>query len=340
MVSPSYAGQANRRLRCEESDGKKVYQTSPYEFTSLVQNDLDGGLPADVVAGGVVVPSRLIKTNCDKTIKWENYDEVAVVERFKSFIKKREHWHLTINCSDKITGEKVAITKKNIHRWTDEYLKKRLASLYKLRDWKCSDPTRPSNMWTFTVPHNYNKWGVRVREGANQFEVWENLKQGWDRLRQCDVMRERDYVVIYEPHPETGYPHIHTMNFDDFPIGDEEHIKTLWHEFTGADLLDGSRYDAGKNIDSLVAYLMSYTGKQYYKNSETWTESDWLFNAIAYDKHYRLFSASRNLSKVMKLDKIPSKYELLCENVLLSGLKPRFDNDACCAVKIWSKPKL
>ena len=103
-------------------------------------------------------------------------------------------------------------------------------------------------MITLTVPHNINKWGKKVNTGHNIIQSWENLKQGWNRLRMCQVFKNRDFIIIYEPHPETGYPHAHMMVFSSFIEDEIKHIKELWHDMTGADIENGIDFNPGIGI--------------------------------------------------------------------------------------------
>lgn len=333
----------------ERSKSEGEYNPSLSEFSTLTLLE-QPGLAHSALADGPGGSSRLIKTNPDKTLvrgengyigdpeRWDKYSELGTALAFKKYIEDRIDWSVWIFGRDTKTNEDLTIHKNKIHRWSQPYLNQRLAQLYKLRDWKTEHPEKPSNMWTFTVPHDYNKWGQKVRSGANHYEAWENLKQGWNRLRDCSVMRGRSFVVFYEPHPGTGYPHIHTMNFDSFTDEDQQHIKELWHGFTGADLMEGSQYDPGKNPKSLVAYLMKYLAKQMCNNIDAWTSSDWLFNAIAHKNKYRLFSASRNLSAVMDLDKKEPSGSFEWDMVKVTGLVKRFDSDNITSHRLWTNP--
>ena len=250
----------------------------------------------------------------------------SVAQNFKSYLNKTKNNKININCKNKETKENRTFIKKDVHRWTPSYFNKRLARLYKLRSWYDDQKDCPSNMWTFTVPHNTNKWGKKVRDDATHHQAWENLKQGWDRLYHCAVMKNRSYVWFIEPHPKSGYPHIHTMNFDEFTLDEQDHIKRLWHEFTGADLLEGCKYDPGKGVKHLLAYLVKYLTKTLSIGVDTWSKTDLLFNAIAHEKAYRLFGSSADLTKIMKLEHETSdNWDTL--SVDLSGLEKRAIDD-------------
>lgn len=339
---------------------------SPESLVNKVNDDYDwrnGCDDADFAPGGDPLPaachavesrdgglgggsSRLIKSNCDKAVepdehgfigdpdRWDKYAELGSALAFKKYIRDHVDTSIWIFGHNKESKEPLTVHNNKVHRWCKSYVDARLAQLYKLKAWKDECPELPSNMWTFTVPHDYNKWGQKVRDGSNQFEAWENIRQGWDRLRQCSVMRKKSFVKFYEPHPKTGYPHIHLMCFDDYTEEEQNHIRELWHDFTGADLLDGSRYDPGKNPKSLIAYLMKYLSKQNFTDIDNWTDSDWLFNSIAHKNKYRLFSASADLSKIMELDPVESAGLFEWDLVKLTGLSKRSDDDPITTSKL------
>jgi hypothetical protein len=278
-------------------------------------------------------PSRHIKTNCDDGDKSCDF----AVARFKEYLKKREDWYIRIHGKVNLTQTEFTFSKTDVHRWKDGYLKKRLARLYKLRDWFEGQPSQDVSMVTLTVPHNENIWGVKVRSGANHFQAWNNLKQGWNRLRQCAVFRGRDFACFFEPH-KTGYPHLHLSVFG-VPFTDEEinHIKALWAEMTGADLLNGVEIRPGIGVKHLIAYLMKYMSKTFYHTIDSWTEGEWLFNAIAHEERYRLFGSSNALAEVMRLT-TDSSGDVECLDVSLGGLKPRMEDDQVNTSRIWGNP--
>ena len=292
---------------------------------------------AGLAQGGVFVQpetaSRLIKTNCDDDVKSYNF----AIYRFKEYIRKREDWYIQIRGKVKLTETGFTYNKTDVHRWKDGYLKKRLARFYKLRDWFEVQPSQDVTMVTLTVPHNVNIWGHTVNTGHNIYQAWKNLKQGWMRIRQCPVFRNREFVIIYEPH-KSGYPHAHLMVFGT-PFTDEEikHMKELWNEFTGADLLKGVEVRPGIGVKHLIAYLMKYISKTLYHTMSEWTPGEWLFNAIAHEGRYRLFGSSNNLAKVMRLT-TDSDDSIETLDVSLHGLNPRDKDDSVCSSRLWTNP--
>ena len=275
--------------------------------------------------------SRLIKTNSDDDVK----TPYLVVEQFKKWLEQRELMTISIHGKNKATGQNVTFTKSNMNRWTLAYFKKRLARLYKLREWFDNQQFNEVSMVTLTVPHNENVWGKRVNHGHNIWQAWENLKQGWNRIRDCSVLRDKEFVIIYEPH-KSGYPHIHLMVFGSFVDSEVRHLKELWSDMTGANIEDGVKISPGIGVQYLIAYLIKYMSKTLYHTKDSWTRGEWLFNAIAHEKHYRLFGASNNLSKIMRLvtDK-DDDIEWL--DTSLNGLEPRYEDDTVCTSRLWTK---
>jgi hypothetical protein len=279
--------------------------------------------------------SRHIKTNCCDALKSCEF----AVAHFKEYLKKREEWYIKIHGRAALTQTEFTFKKTDVHRWKDGYLKKRLARLYKLREWFEKQPLQDVTMITLTVPHNENTWGKKVRNDANIFQAWRNLKQGWARLRHCQIFKDRDFVIFYEPH-KTGYPHTHLMVFG-VPLTDEEvvHLKELWHEMTGADLLNGVEVRPGVGVEHLIAYLMKYISKTLYHTIDEWTPGEWLFNAIAHEERWRLFGSSNNLAEVMRLTTDPSG-NVECLDVSLGGHKPRYEGDQVLTSEIWNNPEI
>ena len=277
------------------------------------------------------VPSRLIKTNYGN-------DENLAISRFRLYLEKREDWYIKIHGKVKLTGTEFLYRKTDIHRWKDGYLKKRLARLYKLREWFDAQPSQDVTMITLTVPHNHNKWGQKVRSGCNIWQSWENLKQGWNRIYQSrpGLFRDKEFVIFYEPH-KSGYPHSHLMVFDTFTDEEVTRLKSTWSELTGADPLDGVDVRQGVGVKHLIAYLVKYMSKTLYHTIDEWTPGEWLFNAVAHEERYRLFGSSNNLAKIMRLQS-DSDNTVECLDVSLEGLMPRDKDDEVCSARVWSNP--
>ena len=285
-------------------------------------------VPADQVR------SRLIKTNYGDDVKSCEF----AISRFKEYLKKREDWYIKIHGKVNLTQTDFTYNKFDVHRWKDGYLKKRLARLYKLRDWFEKQPSQEVTMITLTVPHNENIRGEKVNTGHNPFQAWRNIKQGWTRLYQCKpgLFRDKEFVIFYEPH-KSGYVHAHQMVFGTFTDEEIATIKRLWHEMTGADLLNGVEVRPGIGVKHLIAYLMKYTSKTYYHTIDSWTPGEWLFNAIAHEERYRLFGSSNYLAEVMRLE-TDSSGSVECLDVSLGGLKPRSDDDVMRVSRCWTNP--
>lgn len=287
-------------------------------------------LPADPVR------SRHIKTNYGDDVKSCEF----AISRFKEYLRKREDWYIKIHGKTNLTQTEFTFNKTDVHRWKDGYLKKRLARLYKLRDWFAEQLLQEVTMVTLTVPHNENIWGKKVNVGHDPFQAWENLKQGWTRLYQCrpGLFRDKEFVIFYEPH-KSGYPHAHLMVFGKFTDDEIIHIKELWSDMTGADPVNGVEIRPGVGVRHIIAYLMKYISKTLYHTIESWTPGEWLFNAIAHEERYRLFGSSNKLAEVMRLVTDPDD-SVECIDVSLGGLKPRSDDDGMLMSRIWTNPNI
>ena len=282
-------------------------------------------------------PSRLIKTNYGRRYK---DDEKFTISRFKEYLKKREAWYIKIHGKVKLTGTHFTYKKEDVHRWKDGYLRKRLARLYKLRNWFDEQQLQEVTMITLTVPHNEDKWGRTVRDGHNVWQAWQNLKRGWTRIYQSrgGPLRDKSFVIFYEPH-KSGYPHTHLMMFGTLTEDEITWMKSTWSHLTGADPLDGVAVRPGVGVKHLIAYLVKYMSKTLYHTIDEWTRGEWLFNAVAHEERYRLFGSSNDLAKIMRLVS-DTDDTIECLDVSLEGLKPRIEGDETNTSRVWTNPNL
>lgn len=206
-----------------------------------------------------------------------------------------------------------AIRKLNpyIHRWTEPYLKSRIAKGYLLDEWY-REMQLPVTMLTYTTYHDYlthkKARPVKVNDGYTIESTFDILKTGFNRSRNmirkikgCSV----PFLCMYEPHPDSGYPHIHCLTFSDFDQGEMHRLKTHWSAKLsagdyehGLDFEEGTSFKSGE-LDSVKNYMLKYMAKTLYDGWKEWTAEELVFNAVAWKNHYRTFQPSHDLSRVM-----------------------------------------
>jgi hypothetical protein len=145
--------------------------------------------------------------------------------------------------------------------------------------------------------------------------------------------------MFYEPHPKSGYPHIHIQIFGEITEEEQNHLRDLWKEMTKADWEAGMSFTPGKKINYLISYIFKYISKTLHEGRSSWTWAEWVFNAIAHAKRYRLFSASNNLRHIMKGDFTPDE-TTIWENVAIGGLKQRTSDDEVTVQRVWTNPDI
>ena len=144
-----------------------------------------------------------------------------------------------------------------------------------------------------------------------------------------------------EPQPESGYPHIHAGFSTEFTDAEKDRLKNHWSRIVKAgDFKHGLDFSFEQNfkngeVASLGNYLIKYLAKTFVEAIPDWTPEELVFNAIAWDKGYRFFGCSRNLSKAMAR---PKKDDSHCTWFSTILWRPwRLDVDD---IIIWENPIL
>ncbi|MCK4817966.1 hypothetical protein KA005_19505 [bacterium] len=212
-------------------------------------------------------------------------------------------------------GSSAGIVKKQIpyiHRWTPVYRKSVLAKFYQLEAHLNHHPA-PVTMLSLTT---YQAGNYSIQQKGHAVDIEESFKiinEGWRKLRDLinkSIRKGVSYVWVLEPHTKhnTGYPHIHVILFTEFTDSEKQRITDLWSEKykagSAAHGVDFTFKPPEESIKSIRNYLMKYlastfcdTGSKY--GSPRWTTGILLFNALVWHHGYRMWGASRDLSKVM-----------------------------------------
>lgn len=212
-----------------------------------------------------------------------------------------------------------------VHRWTATYRRGWIAKLYQLDEWyKREQP--PVTMLTLTTYQDgdYSRWKGRYLTIPESFET---LKGGWKNLsmvlRKPDSLGKFDYLSIMEPH-KTGYPHLHVPIFAEVSDPLQEKIGNLWEGYGAGSAEHGVNFsfrESRTDISSIRNYLLKYlskglTGTGSRFGDESLTPGQWVFQALVWRHHWRIFGSSRNLSQVMTWDRTSEPVQWLSTDLI------------------------
>jgi hypothetical protein len=188
-----------------------------------------------------------------------------------------------------------------IHRWTPVYRRAVIAKMYLLEKWHNQNSSLPVTMGTFTTYQDNPHSPVGSRAITDAFTClkhsWKYLSM-WLRYHVPDLQ----FVYFFEPHPSSGYPHLHVIFFGELTPEIQEKIKHLWSEkYRAGSLEHGVDFRPIKELKSVRNYIIKYISKiLHHSDTATWTNPELVFNAVMWQKGYRLWGASRPLSQAMK----------------------------------------
>jgi hypothetical protein len=241
--------------------------------------------------------------------------------KFLSYLRDKEDIQIIIEGYDERQQDIVESFKPYMHRWKPEYMKARIAKFYLLDEWAKQNPA-PLSMLTFTTYHDSIYTRRKRGNGVTIEESWGILKIGFRKaslLIRNKIRQGVSYFWITEPQPESGYPHIHAGYFTEFTEDEKHRLKNHWSRVVKAgDYKHGLDFSFEQNfkngeVASLRNYLLKYLAKTFVESIPDWSPEELVFNAIAWDKGYRFFGCSRDLSTAMKRKKKDNtSYTWLC----------------------------
>lgn len=274
-------------------------------------------LPVQGGGGGAARPpqrilSRPLKTNCDNGGKDPNFLNVAGFRDYLDFTGKAT---IDLTLYDMKEMKVTVLHLPYMTRWCEKYRNRTLAKFYKFNQWWEEQGRPPLTLLTLTTYQDSAYAEKHHGSRVNLQEGFEILKDAWNRLRQ--MMRNRvlcrafDYLWAMEPHlkHDSGYPHLHVVIVGELTDEEKEEVKRLWSEVYNAGSREhGANFaesclDAKKDIRNAGFYLFKYLGKGFCLDPEKMTPGELRFNTVLWEKGYRQWGASRNISKAMRLDK-------------------------------------
>ena len=245
--------------------------------------------------------SSILRREISKNPLWAPH--LKAVQAFKIYLETTADMDFRITGLSEYEGDLNVVTRTipYIHRWNELYKKKVLGKFYALEDYAKINPFDALTMLTLTTHHAYYESGRRsAHSNATIPQSFKLLKQGWHKLSDAIRKRGYSYVWILEPH-RTGYPHIHVAIIGRVDEKDQKRIKTLWTRYGGGSFEHGAHFSEKSGEDSILSirnYLMKYMIKSWADSK--WTTAQLVFNALVWDNNWRMWGASKKLSKIMK----------------------------------------
>jgi len=288
----------------------------------------EGDSPTSAARLPMLSPWHL-KTKCYNRANGTDCPDVA---GFKAYLKNTADLTLNLALYDMQEMKKVEYSMPYTHRWHEKYRNRTLAKFYKFNQWWEEEGRPPLTLLTLTTyqdsryAEDHHGSRVSIKEG---FEI---LKDSWKKLRMMlrnrILCRRFDYLWAMEPHlsRDTGYPHMHVVIVGELTDVEKEAVKRLWCQVYNAGSYDhGANFsdsclDAKKDIRNAGFYLFKYLGKGFCIDPDQMTPGELRFNAVLWEKGYRQWGASRNISHAMKLDKTDAdRFRFLSIGVSMPG---------------------
>lgn len=231
-----------------------------------------------------------------------------MVAGFHGYLNATSKISIKIVLENKETGETFTKLIPYTHRWTVHYRQSILAKMFLLESY-LGLYVENVEMISLTT----HQRGLDPEYCLSQLKVYLS--------RLLNILRKRygttDYFRIFEPH-KTSYPHIHIVFFKKLPEAEKKYLQYIWACVLGAgdishgllfskpkESLDG-RYKSG-SIGTIRSYVMKYISKGI--RSDEMSPAEQLFNALLWKTKTRLWSCSRNFSKVMAKENSPNYRE-------------------------------
>lgn len=230
-----------------------------------------------------------------KTEYPELYQPAKQFDEYLFYISTTDY---EISGYDPVAGKFVTQSIDHITRYHETYRKSVLARWYRIDK---EYDLRTITMMTLTTAQD-GKWARVHGKPRSIFEACYALKAGWSKVRKMlNKAGIKSYAYVYEPHPGSGYPHLHVMIFGDilgdgelYPSHLEHKIRTAWQN----DYKLGSR-DHGVdfrvvNPQFARSYLLKYVLKDM--SGDGWTFEQYLFHLHFWLTRMRLWGMSRSVS--------------------------------------------
>ena len=266
--------------------------------------------------------------------RWKGYRYICA--NFARYLTYTASNSLEIHGYDTYRCKPVVRTLDYVHRWTDIYRRGQYWKFSRLEEWWTENKTE-----VYFLTLTTSGKGKTIIEALQALrDGWEALSANLRYLRKEKGILE--YVWVFEPHLgkhgtgiNLGYPHMHVIIFtNNLTKSDIHRLKKLWSKkyqlgsYTRGAYFDTNRKDEKVDVQHLRAYLLKYIQKTI--SLEDISVPHFVFLACVwnfYDKRqwtekkcvpkknggyraestgggaFRLWGASRNLTRVMKFQK-------------------------------------
>ena len=229
---------------------------------------------------------------------------------FVEYLDQCEQKGFMIRGWDTKKGEMINLPMSYNNRWGQIRRRELSDKLERLGFWFDMNQDRPVTMITLTA---YHPDTVSVQE------AWQKLNVSRGKLLKLikKYCGSPDYFWVTEPHPEknAGYAHYHLAVFADVSNnvkdnkgrGMEDKLREIWskkyqtgsHTY-GLDFLPKKDND---KILNLKSYLIKYLRPGFMLDG--WSIGTLIFNAHLWSNKFRLYGASKSISKMMNIKDEP-----------------------------------
>lgn len=264
-----------------------------------------------------------------RPLKWIPNKYIRTVTNFVGYLADTSKRSFQITMKNKVTGEVFVSTKPYVHRWTEIYRRGLLAKFYQLERYLGQNLSNiiMISLTCSTRGKSYEALLSEIRIGRKK--ILDDLRWKYGT---------RDYFWFIEPH-KSGFAHLHVAYFHTIPLSDQVWLKHLWAEKYGYGSFDNGvnflapRASSDGSVPSGIVgnirkYLTKYVAKGVHPNSEKFeislhgrsfslnmSPAELLFNALLKQTKTRLWSCSRNFSRIMKRPEKEKNPDLECIEV-------------------------
>lgn len=237
-------------------------------------------------------------------------------------------------------GKAEAVEGDYVVRFTPAYAKRTIAKFYSLDDYHKEHQTAIT-LITLTSYQEGNT-SIRACGGRTHEEAYNALKGVFPKV--YDVLKYHmpgvQYLWAVEPHPSSGYPHVHLLVFGEVPAALQERLKRLYSEkWNIGSKKHGLHFEVLPNIQSARNYALKYITKSLNTEDSPhtkpfdWTPEELLFYTLTRKNRWRLWGSSSGISELMKYRKPEEeKFDQYCLQVEI--LNDTNDSQAV----IWTNP--
>ena len=258
-------------------------------------SDTERKLPSDIAESALGALEALPYNN-----HLTKYIDVST--KFYNYLRLCEQKGFMVYGYDVKKGDFVNHPLEYENRWSSTRRRELSQKLDRLEFWFESQEDRPVTMISLTSYH----------EGESIGGAWFKLNDSRTKLLKLirKYFGDVDYFWVVEPH-KSGYVHYHLAVFADVSNnvkdnkgkGIEDKFRDLWSRKykTGSHTygLDFSQKKDDQKIKSLKDYLSKYLRKGFLM--DTWTPAMLVFNAHLWDTGFRMYGASKRVSKMMNI---------------------------------------